>query len=107
LGLSWTANSHKYSIEAKLYQQGKLIDSPSLFVNENEMATIAINSSTTNYQLDIILNEQEDNRVKVATNIHIGDQSISPEILVNFGEQANIVMEQEKLSLIVRRKNTN
>jgi len=105
LGLSWMANSQEYIVEAKLYKQDKLIGTPTLMVNENERATIAVNSLIHNYQLSIMLNEIDNNSVKVATNIRIGKQTVSPEIVITYGEEASIVIEQEKLSLIVRPYN--
>ena len=104
LGLSWMANSHEYIVKAKLYQHDKLIGSPTLMVNENESAEISLDSLANNYQLNITLNEVDEKSVKVATNIRVGNQAVSPEMLVNYGEEASIIIEQEKLSLTVLRR---
>lgn len=106
-GLSWMANSHVYIVEAKLYQQDKLISSPTLMVNENEIAEIAVDTLANNYQLNITLNEIDDNSVRITTNIRMGDQAIAPAMHVNYGEEASIIIEQEKLSLTVLRAETN
>ena len=103
LGLSWMANSHDYIVKTKLYQQDKLIGSPTLMVRENEAATISLDQLQSDYQLNIILNEVDDNSVSVATNIRVDDQSISPEMLVNYGEEASIMIEHKKLSLTIER----
>ncbi len=106
-GLSWMANSHIYIVEAKLYQQDKLISSPTLLINENEIAEIAVDTLANDYQLNITLNEIDDNSVQITTNIRIGDQAIAPAMRVNYGEEASIIIEQEKLSLTVLRAETN
>ncbi len=103
LGLSWMANSHEYIVKTKLYQQDKLINSPTLMVKENEAATISLDPLQSDYQLNITLNEVDENSVSVATNIRVDDQSISPEMLVNYGEEASIMIEHKKLSLTIER----
>jgi len=103
LGLSSMVNSHEYLVEAKIYQQDKLVDTPTLLIQENEVTEIIAKATKKDYQLNITLNEIDKNSVKVATSIRIGDQAITPEMLVNYGEEASIVIEQEKLSLIVHK----
>jgi hypothetical protein len=88
-GASTLAVSDSYRLSFKLSQGGHTLASPVLVVNPGVPAAIEV-SGNPGYRIDVTVESAGEGMVKVATHLSTAQGSVSPTLLVKFGQSASV-----------------
>ena len=89
-----------FTVNAKFYDNKKLIGSPTLVVNSNKEASITIEDL---YSFSIRLTPVDNLTVNLATELELGGEHIAPFLAVQLGKEATINIGDKQLSVIVNK----
>ena len=90
----------KYTVISKIYNDGKMIGSPTLFVDPNKETSISISDL---YSYTLTVNPVNETSVIVLAYLNTGAQELSPELAVEIGKEASIEVGDQKLSVLVNK----
>lgn len=92
----------EYHIQAKIYDNDKLIGSPALIVKANKQASIVVEGS---YSLDLTLTEAEEQSLNLYTNIKYQtenyEREISPSFTLSYGNEAQFSADGKVFKFVV------
>ncbi len=101
LGFVTTAQANdNFTINAKLYDDEKLIGSPTLVVNPNGEASISVGDL---YIFSLTLTPVDGSIVNLATELKLGGERIAPTLSVELGKEATINIGGKELSVVVNK----
>lgn len=92
-----------YIVSTKIYDNNNLISSPTLIVNPNKEASISVDNL---YSFTLKLTTANESTVNIYTKLEVGGESISPYLLVELGEEANINIGGKEFSIIVNKSSS-
>ena len=92
-----------FTVNAKFYDNKKLIGSPTLVVNPNKEASISIDDL---YSFSLTLTPVDDSTVNLTTELELGGEHISPSLVVELGKEATVNVGGKELSVIVNKSSS-
>ena len=90
----------KFTVNAKIFNDKKLIGSPTLVVNSSKEASISVDDL---YSFSLTLTPVNDSTVNLATELELGEDHIAPSLVVELGKEATINIGGKELSVIVNK----
>jgi hypothetical protein len=90
----------KFTVNAKIFNDKKLIGSPILVVNSSKEASISVDDL---YSFSLTLTPVNDSTVNLATELELGEDYIAPSLVVELGKEATINIGDKELSVIVNK----
>ncbi|WP_337881264.1 hypothetical protein [Rheinheimera sp.] len=87
-----------YKVSTSIYDHGELIASPVLVVEAGKTATVREDDKFS-YQLTIT--PEQNDRAKLVTVLTLNGETLQPELLVAYGQEASIEIGNRKLRLLV------
>ena len=100
---SITQANDSFVVDAKIYNDKKLIGSPTLVVNSNKEASISVDNL---YSFSLTLTRVDDSTVNLATELVLGEKHISPSLVVELGKEASISVGGQEFSVIVNKSSS-
>ena len=92
-----------YVVNTKIYDNKKLISSPTLIVNPNKEASVSVDNL---YSFALKLTPANDSTVNLNTKLEVGGESISPSLVVELGKEASINIGGKEFSVIVNKSSS-
>jgi hypothetical protein len=89
-----------YVVDAKIYDQDTLIDSPMMGVEVNKEASVSVDNR---YNLTLLIKEKSEKTVVVSINLKLKNKEINPMFEVELGKDASISVGETKLSILVTK----
>lgn len=96
-----------YIVETNIYHQDTLVDSPKMGVEANKEASMSVgDSSGDGYHLSLLLKEMSEKVVDVSINLKLKNKEFYPELGVELGKEATVVVDETKLTITVNKSST-
>ena len=92
------ANANDYLIKSQIYDNQKLIDSSTLTVKDKNESIVSVSDL---YSLGIKLFRVDEETVKVAANLVMGDTRVSKTLVIELGNEETISNNGKKMTLLV------
>ena len=93
----------KFTVNAKIFNDKKLVGSPILVVNSNKEASISVDDL---YSFSLTLTPVDDSTVNLTTELELGEDHIAPSLVVELGKEATINIGGKELSVIVDKSSS-
>lgn len=92
-----------FVVETKIYNDNKLIGSPTLIVNNGEKASISVENL---YDFTLTLADAGDSTVNVDTKLALKGEYIDPSFTIEIGKEASLNIGDKAFSVVVNRANS-
>lgn len=92
-----------YIVNTKIYDNKKLISSPTLVVKPNKEATVSVDNL---YSFALKLTPSNDSTININTKLKVAGENISPSLVVELGKEASINVGGKEFSIIVNKSSS-
>lgn len=98
--LSFSASA-TYTVDAKVFNQNKLIGKPRLIVDANESARVFLDGV---YDLSLKVNPKGNSTIDLNTIIKVNNQRLTPTLNAALGKEILVESNQHKFVFVVSKK---